>query len=298
MSVVCIGQTTYDITLPMQETLIENQKYQIFNTLECLGGPATNAAYLCAMWQIPTVLMSRIGLDTYGNKIMRDLKTIGLNCNYILQSSNIQTPFSIILNNQRNGTRTILNNPGVLEDIKFVFPKQADIVLMDAHELSTSLSAIKQYPNAITILDAGSCRKHTIQLAQKVDYLICSQDFAQQYTNLDFDPSNKQHHIILMEKLKKLNQNKVVITLGEHGLLYEEDNEVKHLDAYVVDAIDTTGAGDIFHGAFAYAIHEHYSFLQALQLSSMASAISVTTIGGNVSIPTLSQVKRALKNII
>lgn len=295
MSILCIGQTAYDITLPMKETLVENQKYRIFNKLECLGGPAANAAYLCAKWGMPTSFISRIGLDTYGNKIMDDLHAIGLNCDYIVRSS--KTPISIIINNQERGSRTILNNPGILDEISATFPDSTDVVLLDGHELTISLQAIEKYPNAITILDAGSCRENTIRLAQKVDYLVCSQDFARQYTNFDFDPLNKKDHIIIMNKLKKLNQKNVVITLGEHGLLYEEDTCIKHLKAFPVVTIDTTAAGDIFHGAFSYAIHEKYTMVEALRLASMASALSVCKVGGNVSIPTYAQVQQALERI-
>lgn len=57
------------------------------------------------------------------------------------------------------------------------------------------------------------------------------------------------------------------------------------------EAIDTTGAGDIFHGAFAYGVLQNYSLFDTLQLSSMAASLSVSTPGGRQSIPSLSQVR-------
>lgn len=295
MSILCIGQTAYDITLPMNESIVENQKYRIFDKLECLGGPAANAAYLCAKWDAPTMLMSRIANDTYGNKIIKDFQDIGLNCDYIVQPNNFHTPLSIIINNQKNGNRTILNNPGILEDIEFKFPKDVEVILMDGHELASSLKAMERYPDAISILDAGTCRDNTMTLGRVVDYLVCSQDFARQYANFEFDPINKEDQIKIMKELKKLNHKHVVITLGEKGLLYEVDGEVKHLDAYQVKTIDTTGAGDIFHGAFAYAMYRKYELLDALKIASMTSAISVGKIGGQTSIPDLQDVLNSLE---
>ena len=59
MSIICIGQCAYDLTFPIQEPLIENQKYRIMEPFSCIGAPAANAAYLCALWNAETVLISR-----------------------------------------------------------------------------------------------------------------------------------------------------------------------------------------------------------------------------------------------
>lgn len=76
-----------------------------------------------------------------------------------------------------------------------------------------------------------------------------------------------------------------MVTLGERGLIYEEEGNVKSLDSYKVKAVDTTGAGDIFHGAFAYGLLENYPLIENLKLASKTSAISVQTLGGRQSIP-------------
>ena len=74
MSIICIGQCAYDLTFPIQEPLIENQKYRIMEPFSCIGAPAANAAYLCALWNAETVLISRCGKDFYGAEIRRVLK--------------------------------------------------------------------------------------------------------------------------------------------------------------------------------------------------------------------------------
>ena len=78
MSIICIGQCAYDLTFPIQEPLIENQKYRIMEPFSCIGAPAANAAYLCALWNAETVLISRCGKDFYGAEIRRVLKEAGL----------------------------------------------------------------------------------------------------------------------------------------------------------------------------------------------------------------------------
>lgn len=294
-SIVCIGQVAYDITLPLPEKLIENQKYRIFNKMECLGGPATNASYLCAKWHASTTLIGRVGNDAYGHSIIEALNEIGVNTNYMKILDDFHTPLSIILNHQESGARTILNNPGEVKANAFTLPMDCDVILVDAHELEVSLEVIQRYPHAITILDAGTCRKNTIALAKEVDYLICSEAFARAYYQNDWDYTNPVENKAVMQSLQALNKNHVVITLGEYGLLYEENNEIVHVPAFLMDAIDTTGAGDIFHGAFAYAVSQQMNMREALILSSMASAISVTRMGGQPSIPTLLEVQEAIR---
>lgn len=294
MSILCIGQAAYDITLPVQGEIIENQKYRVFNKFECLGGPATNASYLCASWGAPTTLLCRLGNDVYGKSIIDGLKEIGMNVDHIQVLSSFQTPLSIILNHQNSGARTIFNCPGTLESVPYTFPKECDVLLFDGHELEASLEALQRYPNAISILDAGTLRENTQRLASEVDYLICSESFAKAYVDMEWDIYNHTQNKKAFAKLKQLNNRHVVVTFGEHGLLYEEDGQIKHMKAYSVKALDTTGAGDIFHGAFAYAMHENMKLKDALKLSSMTSAISVTRMGGQPSIPTIEEVKQAL----
>lgn len=296
MNIICIGQAAYDITFPMQDTMVENQKYRIYDKFECIGAPATNASYLCALWEEDTTLIARMGLDSYGREIKRVLESVNVNTNYLYMSDKLKTPLSCIIANKVNGNRTILNYPGVLDAIEFKYPKQTpNVILMDGHELDASLHALSLYPNAISLIDAGTVRESTLTLSSKVDYLVCSQDFAFQYTKITLDDKDKTAWKKSFTKLKELNKKHIVITLGSHGLLYEEDNIIKHLPAYATTAIDTTGAGDIFHGAFAYCLSKQYSLIDTLKISSMTASISTETLGGQSSIPTKETVNKRLK---
>lgn len=111
MAVICVGQSVYDIVIPYDTALVENQKYRVTRRLECGGWPALNAAYLCAVWGEQTYLVSRIGEDDYGKKIKRILLEAGVHLEYLVERDNIETPYSIILSNSDNGSRTIFNFP-------------------------------------------------------------------------------------------------------------------------------------------------------------------------------------------
>jgi len=76
-SIFCIGQSAYDITIPLDGAICENQKYRVTQKEECGGGPAFNAAYLCAMWGEKVELISRIGNDTYGKRLLEIAAAMG-----------------------------------------------------------------------------------------------------------------------------------------------------------------------------------------------------------------------------
>ena len=289
MKLVCVGQSAYDITYMIHEPLIENQKYRIQEKMECIGAPATNAASLCARWGLDTTLISRIGSDTYGKLIQEVLNQDGVHTEYMLvQQGN--TSISMIITHIETGSRTIFNCPMTKSEQAFTFPQQCDVILMDGHELEASLQLLKCFPNAISILDAGTAREDVVALASHCHHLVCSQDFARQYTGIEINREDETSVIQTFEKLKNLCPHQIVVTLGESGLLYEQNQKIHHMKARQVQAIDTTGAGDIFHGAYAYGISKGWKLEKCLDIATRASGLSVTKVGGNCAIPTLQEI--------
>lgn len=299
MCILCIGQAAYDITFPIDEPIVENQKYRIMEKIECMGGPAGNASYLCARWGADAVLQARIGDDIYGHKILNILESAHVDTSCIYVDSRLETSISGIIANRRNGHRTVFNCPQSTEPIAFHMPNQpVDVILVDGHEPAASFEALKQYPDAISIIDAGTLREAARELSKRVDYLICSQDFAYQFTNIYAKKDRPDAWPPLFKKLHELNHHHIAVTMGEEGLLYEDETGIHAMDAYRVKAVDTCGAGDIFHGAFAYCMANDYPFADALKISSMTSAISVESYGSQLSVPDKRTVnERLLKEL-
>lgn len=297
MSIFCIGQSAYDITVPIDRPLIENQKYRVETFKECGGGPALNAACLCAMWGAKTQLVSRIGKDKYGNKLKALLREYGVGTDYLIPDEEIETPYSLIVSRAENASRTIFNFPGVKADIQYTVPKEkADVILSDGHEPDITLKMLKENTNAVSVADAGTLREGTFRVAQKVDYLVCSEDFAEQYTGKTMNLKDWKACQEIFAQIEAINQKIAVITLGERGLLYRnEEGEICRLPACQVQAVDTSGAGDIFHGAFAYGLYKKFPLLENLKQSSVTSALSVQKIGSQAAIPSLKEVIRARK---
>ncbi len=149
------------------------------------------------------------------------------------------------------------------------------------------------FPQARTILDAGSRRRGTELLAPRVEFLVPSERFARSMTgesDLDSEDGGRR----CLAALSRLNGREVVVTLGERGVLYLEKGEVRRLPAFPVRAVDTTGAGDIFHGAFAYGVLQGWALSRTVRFAAMAAALSVARPGGRASIPALAEVQTAL----
>ena len=107
---------------------------------------------------------------------------------------------------------------------------------------------------------------------------------------MKIDIRNFNSLVMIHNKLEEYFQNQVIITLEAYGSFTKIDNQYEIIPSIKVKAIDSTGAGDIFHGAFTYFIANHYSLREAIRLASITGAISVTRVGSRNSIPMLSEV--------
>ena len=137
---VCVGHSTYDITIPVDEYPIENVKYRLKNHIECGGGPASNGAYLLAKWGEKTTLISVVGDDHYGHLVYEDFKKIGANTKYIELHRNHQTTSSYIIANKTNGSRTILSSKRPpIRQLNQDVTVNADVILLDGEHPETAL---------------------------------------------------------------------------------------------------------------------------------------------------------------
>lgn len=298
---VCVGHSTYDITLPMNEYPTENVKYRLEGHVECGGGPASNGAYLLAKWGEDTTIATVVGDDHYGKLVLEDFKKIGANTKYIELKRGHQTSSSYIIANTSNGSRTILTSkkPPVrkLEQDATI---DADVILLDGEHPETALKVLVDNDdnNVISVLDAGRLNKDTRLLGKLVTYLVCSKDFAEEFAGIKINYSNMKTVIACYEKLKEYFGTNIIITLESHGSFTEIDGKYKQIPSVNVKSVDSTGAGDIFHGAFTYFIGNNYPLEDAIHYASIAGAISVTRVGSRFSIPDLKEVLEYDKDVI
>jgi sugar/nucleoside kinase (ribokinase family) len=218
---------------------------------------------------------------------------MGVNTKYLQVSDKFKTTSSYIIANTSIGSRTILTSRD--KDIKMdpvTFEDNFDFLLFDGYEKDICLDLIRQNPNAVKILDAGSVKEATIELAYLVDYVVCSHDFAEEYSKVKIDYNDINTIINAYIELKKLLPGNVIITLESLGCFTCINGEYKIVPSIKAHAVDSTGAGDIFHGAFVYCLANNFDLEKAMRFSNITGAISVETIGSRLSIPELEVVKQ------
>lgn len=280
MKIVCVGRAAYDITMLVEKFIEENEKITVLERLECGGGQASNTAYLLGKWGMDISFVGIIGRDFYGKQIRDEFRSVNVEIKNLEIRSDYITPSSVILVNKENGSRTVLKSESKSVEHEVVtLSEQPDIIFFDGEELDASLSLLEEYPNAITVLNAGKKSAGVLELLTKVNYVIASATFAESMTGSKFEKGNSKKYYQLYQEVKNKINGKLIITLGEDGCIYEVNREMKLMPALEIDAVDTTGAGDVFAGSFLYGLTNNMEYEETIKFSNIAAGFSVSKLG-------------------
>lgn len=297
IDVLCVGHAAFDLCVYVDSFPGENSKCETDQLLESGGGPAANAACLLSRWRNHCAFAGLVGDDDEGRRVLEELEAAGTDLSLVEKRHGHATPFSIILVNKQTGSRTVINRKihgATLNIDKTALARVSPrVLLFDGHELPASMMVANAFPEAISILDAGSMREGTMKLASQVDYLAASERFAvQSCGRIDLQKEAGRRECVA--RLREQFSTTVIVTLGERGLVADDGTGFICIPAYPAKTVDTTAAGDIFHGAFTHAILHNMPFEEALRFASMTASLSVRVAGGRQSIPPLETVKEAL----
>lgn len=292
MKILCVGHMTFDTTVPVKEFPDENEKYHLNEKIDCGGGPASNAGYLLKLWGEDVSVAGVVGDDFQGHFVKEEFDNIGINTDYLEMVPNMKTDSSYIIANTSNGSRTILTFTGDRKShpCSKVINDKYDCILLDGEDAQLGKKVIENNPDAIKILDAGNLRDGTVMLSYLVDYLVCSHDYAEDYTNMKMDYNDINSIIKIYEKMKESYNNKIIITLESYGCFTEIDGKYEIVPSIETKPLDSTGAGDIFHGAFTYFLIHGYDMRSILKYSNITGALSVEKIGSRNSMSKLEDV--------
>ena len=291
MKAICIGHSTYDTTLPLNSFPIENTKTRVEEHIECGGGPASNGGYLLAKWGIDTTIASVIGDDYYGDRIIDDFLKIKANTKYLEKKKNHQTSSSYIIANKSNGSRTIITSKrDPIRKLNQKIEEKYDLVLVDGEHPETAIEVLKNNQEAITILDAGRLNDDTKEIGKLVKFLVSSKEFAEEFSKTTLSVKDPEKLIAAHKKMEDYFKTNIIITLEAKGSFTKINDKYEIITSIKVKAIDSTGAGDIFHGALAYFLLKGNDLKTAIKYASITGAISVTRVGSRFSIPELREV--------
>ncbi len=287
--VLCVGHAAFDITMAVTRHPSADEKMQADALDLAGGGPAANAAVQIARLGGSAAFCGYLGRDIFGDAHLAELRREGVDVSPVVRGGH-PTPVSQILA-KPDGARSVVNfrgrTPHLPADV--LRPAMPKAMLFDGHEPLVSEALCHQAGKAgvPTVLDAGSVHTGTRRLAPVVDVLAASEKFARQWSGeTDMEKA--------LDRLLGVNAC-VVITLGERGLLWARDGERGTLPAFGVQAVDSTGAGDAFHGALALAMARGTDWQQTLRLASATGALTCTRLGARAALPDLRAVETLLR---
>ena len=297
MELLCIGHAALDLILEADGYPAEGTKALATRRSLSGGGPAANAAALAASWGVDAGFAGAVGIDELGTLLLEELAAGGVDVGGVARQVNYPTPLSSIVVNRTNGSRTIVNHREVEDVFRLPdgFPLAPPrLLLFDGHAHSASLEAMRRFPHASSLLDAGSLRSATWELAARVDYLVASETFAEGALGRPLAGQKDQSDALDLLISRQGGGGATVITLGERGGIWACRDERGEYAALPVTAVDTTAAGDVFHGAFAYGLLQGWQLEQIVAFAAVAAGLSVTRPGGRDSFPVLATVLERL----
>jgi len=256
------------------------------------GGQVASAMVACARLGLRTKYIGAVGDDERGRIQMDSLSGTGINLDHVQVRRGCPNQSAYIIIDRSTGERTVLwrRAPCLRIDPAEIAPEQitcARLLHIDGHDTAAVAHAAeiaRQHGIPVTV-DVDTIYHNFDKVLPNVDYLIASSEFPANWTGIN-DPFHA------LESLQNQYGMKVAaMTLGAHGSLARQDGRFYYSPAYVVNCVDTTGAGDVFHGAFCYAVLQGMPMQQALEFSNAMAALNCTALGARGGIRSVGEVR-------
>src|SRR5579859_1236188 len=268
---IFIGLSTIDVVYEVDEFPSPNKKITARSQEVFIGGPATNAAVTFAHLGGKASLVTAVGSHVIAAAIKADARQhsvnlIDLNPNF----SGLPVISSVAVN--KRGERDVISANTVRVDVppaktdESVLAK-ASLVMIDGHYMQAcqAWTEAAHARNIPVILDGGSWKQGTADLIRFIDTAICSNDF--------MPPKCKSEDDVI-KYLKDNGVANIAITRGADPITFHSKSASGVLKVPSVESVDTTGAGDIFHGAFCFFASSGSGFVEALAEAAQIAAES------------------------
>ena len=255
------------------------------------GGKGCNQAIAISRLGGKVKFISKLGDDDYGKLAINKLKKDNIDTSNIIISNKHKTGVAGIhvdRNTGKNAITVVRGAPSSLstKEVDTSLFKQSKIFLTQLEipiEVTLHcLKAAKKY-GLINILNPAPACELSNDFFKLVDYFIPNETEAEFYTGVKINNENDAK--VSAKKLIEMGIKKVIITLGEKGLLYSDGKEEIYMKATADKAVDTTGAGDAFNGGFSFALLKGKKIKECLEIANKVAGFSTTKLGAGDSMP-------------
>lgn len=287
MRVLGVGHCTLDY-LGVVDRFVEpdfKKEFEQFSTQG--GGAAATAVVALARWGVETAFVGKVGSDVRGDEIERTLAEEGVDTSALVHQEGGISQMSMILIEKSSGKKNTYVTRGTVEplgkdEVPLSVLDGVSVLLCDCTHLEAELQLMRaaKERDITVVLDASDMTADLREAVAHTDYLVASERFASQFAGVGELES-------LCKALLEKGPSNAIVTLGNEGSvgMSGDDRKLVRQPAYEdVTVFDTTGAGDIFHGAIIYALIQGWDLQKTLQFANAAAGVACEGIGGRSSI--------------
>ncbi|MCD6498409.1 MAG: hypothetical protein J7M25_08955 [Deltaproteobacteria bacterium] len=276
--------------IPRPDSVVEMGQFSIQG-----GGNAATALVTAAHLGLETRFCGKISDDMFGTFILDGLTNMGIDTSGVVVEPGRVSPFTFVGVEATDGHRVLYHTRGncsplVPDEIDLTSIEWASCLLVDGYQIKAQVTAARQAAAAgiPVVLDASHIQEKGMgELLSDANILIATERFAAEVAPMG-EVEDSLH------ELTRMGPHTVVVTLGEEGSIGLDATGIVRVRALPIDSTDTTGAGDVYRGAFLYAHLQGWPLGRCMEFASAAAGLSCQTLGGRAGIPNLEQITETL----
>jgi len=294
-TVLCIGISVLDHVFQVEAMPTRAEKYRSSRMETVGGGIAANAAVCVSRQGGRSLLVTRLGDDDVGRIILDGLATEGVDVSLSRRFEGLRSPLSCILVDKAGERLIVSYSDGATPDepdwLPARLPAGVDAVLGDTRWEAGSrrMFALARASDAFAVLDADR-KPQDEAIMEACTHAAVSQQACAEMTG-ETDPAKGA------AALRRRFSCWLAVTDGANGVFWTDGEAIRHTPAFAVDAVDTLGAGDTWHGAFALGLAEGMGEERAVRYASAVAALKCTRFGGRSGIPGRAEVETFLEEM-
>ncbi|MGQ9646199.1 MAG: carbohydrate kinase family protein [Thermodesulfobacteriota bacterium] len=294
--VVGMGLNSVDFLCLVPEFPKINSKMRIVRFSKQGGGQVATAMVALSRWGAKTKYIGKIGGDELGQFSLASLREEGVDISSVSIEPSATNQYAIILVDGPSGERTILWD----RDERLMYREgelQKEIVCsgkilhLDGHDIRAALQCARwaKEEKIPTVIDLDKVEPLTSELIKEIDFVVTSARFPTLFTGI----ADRKEALL---ELQKYTPGFLCTTLGHEGTVAFVNGELIYVRGFEVKAVDTTGAGDVFHAGFIYGLLENWEIEEILRFANAVAALKCRDLGGRRGIPTLEETQRFLSS--
>ena len=294
--IVGIGANVFDTLYTVGTYPTEDTKMRADSIKICGGGPCATGLVAASKLGASSAFIGNLSDDNGATFLKADFEKYGVETDYIKIIPGYETFCSVLWLSKETASRTCVFFKGNIPPTELDAQtskaiSDAKILMVDGNDMDAAIEGAKiAKANGTKVLyDAGGLYAGVENLLPYADILIPSEEFAIGHTKTE---NAEDAAKILFEKY---SPEIVVITQGKKGGIIYDGKMLERYPAFLVDAVDSNGSGDVFHGAFAFAVTNNMDYKKACVFSSAVSALKCTKVGAREGVPTYDETIKFLK---